>query len=68
MRAGQPKLSLERLDPSGRRWAQTYLIEFLLEMWRQLKTKLAVVLIDDIQNFSTIPQIMDIMRLVMGPS
>jgi hypothetical protein len=45
---------------------QTYLAEFLLEMWRQLKTKLAVVLIDDIQNFSTIPQVLDILRLVLS--
>jgi hypothetical protein len=45
---------------------QTYLTEFLLEMWRQLKTKLAVVLIDDIQNFFTIPQVMDILRLVLS--
>jgi hypothetical protein len=45
---------------------QTYLTEFLLEMWRQLNTKLAVVLIDDVQNFSTIPQVMDIMRLVLS--
>jgi len=45
---------------------QTYLTEFLLEMWRQLKTRLAVVLIDDIQNFSSIPQVMDILRLVLS--
>lgn len=45
---------------------QTYLTEFLSEMWKQLKTKLAVVLIDDIQNFSSIPQVMDVLRLVLS--
>lgn len=45
---------------------QTYLTEFLLEMWKQLNTRLAVVLIDDIQNFSSIPQIIDILRLVLS--
>lgn len=45
---------------------QTYLTEFLLEIWKQLNTRLAVVLIDDIQNFSSIPQIIDILRLVLS--
>ena len=45
---------------------QTYLTEFLIEMWKQLNTKLAVVLIDDVQNFSSIPQVMDIIRLVLS--
>lgn len=45
---------------------QTYLTEFLLEIWRQLNAKLALVLVDDIQNFSTIPQVMDVLRLVLS--
>jgi hypothetical protein len=45
---------------------QTYLTEFLLEIWKQLNTRLAVVLVDDIQNFSSIPQIIDILRLVLS--
>jgi len=45
---------------------QTYLTEFLIEMWKQLGTGLGVVLIDDIQNFSSIPQVMDILRLVLS--
>lgn len=45
---------------------QTYLTEFLLEMWKQLNTRLAVVLIDDLQNFSSIPQTIDILRLVLS--
>ncbi|MFQ5887808.1 MAG: ATP-binding protein [Candidatus Hydrothermarchaeales archaeon] len=45
---------------------QTYLTEFLLEMWKQLNAKLAVVLVDDIQNFSGIAQVMDILRLVLS--
>lgn len=45
---------------------QTYFTEFLIEMWKQLDTKLAVVLIDDVQNFSSIPQVMDILRLVLS--
>lgn len=45
---------------------QTYLTEFLMEMWKQLNTKLAVVLIDDVHNFSSIPEVMDILRLVLS--
>ena len=45
---------------------QTYLTEFLLEMWKQLNAKLALVLVDDIQNFSGISQVMDILRLVLS--
>jgi len=45
---------------------QTYLTGFLIEMWKQLDARLAIVLIDDIQNFSSIPQTMDILRLVLS--
>lgn len=45
---------------------QTYLTESLLEIWKPLNAKLAIVLIDDIQNFLSIPQVMDILRLVLS--
>lgn len=45
---------------------QTYLTEFLLRMWKSLKTKLAIVLIDDIQNYLSISQVIDILRLVLS--
>lgn len=57
---GQVAKKRARLQP------QTYLSEFLTQMWSQLNTRLAVVLIDDIQNFSSIPQVMDIIRLVLS--
>ena len=57
---GQVAKKRHRLQP------QTYFTEFLLELWEQLNTKLAIVLIDDIQNFSSISQVIDILRLVLS--
>lgn len=45
---------------------QILLTDKLLDIWKTLKTNLAVVLLDDIQNFSAISQIMDIIRLVLS--
>lgn len=45
---------------------QILLTDKLLDIWKELKTDLAVVLLDDIQNFSAISQIMDIIRLVLS--
>jgi len=45
---------------------QILLTDILLRLWKCLDTKLAIVLIDDIQNFSLIPQVIDILRLVLS--
>ncbi|MFH1879037.1 MAG: ATP-binding protein [Candidatus Omnitrophota bacterium] len=45
---------------------QILLTEFLISLWKHLETELAVVLIDDIQNFNEIPQVIDILRLVLS--
>lgn len=45
---------------------QTLLADILLLLWKHLNSKLAVILIDDIQNFNVIPQVMDILRLVLS--
>lgn len=45
---------------------QTLLTDKLLNIWRGLETRLAVVLLDDVQNFTAISQVMDIIRLVLS--
>lgn len=45
---------------------QILLTDLLLKLWKHLDTKLAVVLMDDVQNFETISQIIDILRLVLS--
>jgi len=59
-KAGSPTARKSQLQP------QTYLTDKLLEIWKELDTKLAVVLLDDAQNFSPISQIIDILRLVLS--
>lgn len=45
---------------------QRLLTDILLKLWKHLEAKLAIVLIDDIQNFNDIPQVIDILRLVLS--
>ncbi|MDO9513595.1 MAG: ATP-binding protein [Elusimicrobiota bacterium] len=45
---------------------QLLLTDVLMRLWKYLDTKLAIVIIDDIQNFSMIPQVLDILRLVLS--
>jgi len=45
---------------------QILLTDILLRLWKCLNTKLSIILIDDIQNFSLIPQVIDILRLVLS--
>lgn len=44
----------------------TLLTDILLLLWKHLDSKLAIILVDDIQNFNAIPQVMDIFRLVLS--
>ena len=48
------------------RQPQVALVQFLLELWKLLKTELALVLLDDIQNFDVIPQVIDILRAALS--
>lgn len=45
---------------------QTLFTDKLIKIWKRLGTKLAVILLDDVQNFSAISQVIDIMRLVLS--
>ncbi|MBN1794385.1 MAG: ATP-binding protein [Candidatus Omnitrophica bacterium] len=45
---------------------QVELTEFLLKMWPHLGTKLAVILLDDIQNFMAVSSVIDILRSVLS--
>lgn len=51
---------------SGQRPPQKQLTEFLLQVWKRLNTKLAVVLLDDVQNLRAIPRVVDILRAVLS--
>jgi len=46
--------------------AQTQFTKFLLELWKVLDTKLAVVLLDDLQNLLPISNTIDILRAVLS--
>ncbi|MFH1857934.1 MAG: ATP-binding protein [Candidatus Omnitrophota bacterium] len=41
---------------------QVALVQFLRDLWGSLQTELALVLLDDIQNFEVIPQVVDVLR------
>jgi len=45
---------------------QLALVQFLLQLWSNLKTPLAVVLLDDIQNFEATSHIIDLLRAVLS--
>jgi len=67
---GFPKVPVEKEFPSTEkklaRQPQVALVHFLLELWKLLKTELALVLLDDIQNFDVIPQVIDILRAALS--
>ncbi len=46
--------------------AQVQFTKFLLELWKALDTKLAVVLLDDIQNLTEVSNTIDILRAVLS--
>jgi len=46
--------------------AQVQFTKFLLELWKVLDTKLAVVLLDDIQNLTEVSNTIDILRAVLS--
>ncbi|MDO8602842.1 MAG: ATP-binding protein [Candidatus Omnitrophota bacterium] len=46
--------------------AQVQFTKFLLELWKALDTKLAVVLLDDAQNFMEVSNTVDILRAVLS--
>lgn len=48
------------------RQPQVALVQFLLDLWKVLETELALVLLDDIQNFDVIPQVVDILRAALS--
>ncbi len=72
---GFSRISLEDLDvdlsfAKGKKRIslspQTQLAKFLLDTWKRLKTPLAVVLFDDVQNFISIAAVIDILRSVLS--
>ena len=48
------------------RQPQVALVQFLVDLWEALKTELALVLLDDVQNFEAIPQVVDILRAALS--
>jgi len=56
------QITRKRKTPSP----QILLTEILLRLWKHIESKLAIVLIDDIQNLNSIPQVIDILRLVLS--
>ncbi len=45
---------------------QVALVRFLTGLWERLNTDLALVLLDDVQNFGPIPQVIDILRAALS--
>lgn len=67
---GFPKVPFEKgLLPAGRKLShqpQVALVQFLRDLWESLQSELALVLLDDIQNFERIPQVVDILRAALS--
>lgn len=68
---GFPKVPDEKpFFPSGRRkltrQPQVALVQFLLELWKVLEAPLTLILLDDVQNFEAIPQVLDILRAALS--
>lgn len=65
-----PGLAAGSTGGGGRRTTgaqlQLRLARALREQWRSLQTPLAVVLLDDLQNFGAIPQVLDVLRSVLS--
>jgi len=45
---------------------QILLTDILLKLWKHLDTQVAVIIIDDAHNFGALPQVIDILRLVLS--
>lgn len=56
------QLTRKRKTPSP----QILLTDVLIRLWKHLDSKLVIILIDDVQNFVSIPQVIDILRLVLS--
>lgn len=56
----ESKFFKQKLQP------QVLFTQFLLELWPQLNTKLAVVLLDDVQNLVTVSAVIDLLRAVLS--
>ncbi|MEA1926877.1 MAG: hypothetical protein U9N73_01620 [Candidatus Auribacterota bacterium] len=56
------QITRKRKSPSP----QILLTDILLKLWGHIDSKLAIILIDDIHNFNSIPQVIDILRLVLS--
>lgn len=63
---GFPK-NVEALSfPKKNLQPQVQFTKFLLQLWPQLHTKLAVILLDDVQNLSAASSIIDLLRAVLS--
>jgi predicted ATPase len=54
------KFAKQKLQP------QVLFTKFLLELWTQLDTKLAVILLDDVQNLAGVSVVIDLLRAVLS--
>lgn len=70
---GFPRINIEDLDllvTRGKKKVslspQIHLTKFLLGIWHNLKTSLAVILLDDVQNFISISSVIDILRSTLS--
>jgi hypothetical protein len=66
---GEPKEYFGEKRQSGKKTTsqpQVQFTKFLLNLWQHLDTKLAVVLLDDVQNFSLNSGIIDVLRSVLS--
>ncbi len=67
---GFPKVPQKDLLPQNRKklslQPQVALVQFLLRLWEFLDSRLALVLLDDVQNFEPIPQVLDILRAALS--
>ena len=68
---GFPKVPEEKnLLPAKRKklthQPQVALVQFLVDLWEALRAELALVLLDDVQNFEAIPQVIDILRAALS--
>lgn len=70
---GFPRINLQDLDlllAKGKKQIplspQIQLTQFLLGIWQNLKTPLGVILLDDVQNFTSISAVIDILRSTLS--
>ena len=65
--------SFQRLPAKGKKSPprlslapQVSFVQFLLGLWERLQTRLALVLLDDIQNFEATPHVVDLLRSALS--